>query len=99
MCAAVTEAFTALRKSGITGLPRNLAILHSSALRPVAVRYWAKTMRSQAGELCFAAHARHAQAEMRGLGDHVTARLASTPATSHLYQLLKDSSAPAGPNV
>ena len=41
MCAAVTEAFTALRKSGATGLPRNLAVLHSTALRPVAVRYWA----------------------------------------------------------
>ena len=52
MCAAVTEAFTVLRR------PR-----------------------------------RHAQAEMRGLGDQVTARLASTPATSHLYQLLKDSAA------
>jgi hypothetical protein len=61
MCAAVTEAFTALRKSGTTGLPRNLAVLHSPALRPVAVRYWAQTMRSPAGELCFAAHARHSQ--------------------------------------
>lgn len=99
MCAAVTEAFTALRKNGTTGLPRNLAVLHSTALRPVAVRYWAKTMRSQAGELCFAAHARHAQAEMRGLGDQVTARLASTPATSHLYQLLKDSPVHTRPNV
>jgi ketopantoate reductase len=89
MCAALTEAFTALRKSGTTGLPRNLAVLHSAALRPVAVRYWAKTMRSQTGELCFAAHARHAQAEMLGLGDQVIARLASTPATSHLHQLLK----------
>ena len=49
MCAAVTEAFAALRKTGITGLPRNLAVLHSPMLRPVAVRYWAKTMRSQAG--------------------------------------------------
>ncbi len=91
MCAAVTEAFAALRKTGITGLPRNLAVLHSPMLRPVAVRYWAKTMRSQAGELCFAAHARHARAEMRALGDQVTARLASTPATSHLYQLLESS--------
>jgi hypothetical protein len=38
MCAALTEAFTALRKSGTTGLPRNLAVLHRPALRPVAVR-------------------------------------------------------------
>jgi 2-dehydropantoate 2-reductase len=89
MCAAVTEAFTALRKTGVTGLPRNLAILHSPALKPVAVRYWARTMRSPAGELCFAAHSRHAQPEMRALGDQVMARLAHSPATSHLFQLLQ----------
>lgn len=89
MCAAVTEAFTALRKTGVTGLPRNLAILHSPALKPVAVRYWARTMRSPAGELCFAAHARHGGPEMRALGDQVTARLAHSPATSHLFQLLQ----------
>jgi 2-dehydropantoate 2-reductase len=89
MCAAVTEAFTALRTTGVTGLPRNLAILHSPALKPVAVLYWARTMRSPAGELCFAAHARHAQPEMRALGDQVTARLAHSPATSHLFQLLQ----------
>ena len=89
MCAAVTEAFTALRKTGVTGLPRNLAILHSPALKPVAVRYWARTMRSPAGELCFAAHARHAQPEMRALGDHMMGNLAHSPATSHLFQLLQ----------
>ncbi len=89
MCAAVTEAFTALRKTGVTGLPRNLAVLHSPALKPVAVRYWARTMRSHAGELWFAAHARHAQPEMRALGGQVTARLAHSPATSHLFQLLQ----------
>jgi len=38
MCQAVTQAFTALRNTGVTGLPRNLAILHSPALKPVAVR-------------------------------------------------------------
>jgi len=46
-------------------------------------------MRSPAGELCFAAHARHAQPEMRALGDQVTARLADSPATSQLLQLLQ----------
>jgi ketopantoate reductase len=89
MCAAVTEAFTGLRKIGVTGLPRNLAILHSPALGPAAVRYWGRTMRSSAGELCFAAHARHAQSEMRALADQVTVRLAYSPATSHLFQLLQ----------
>ena len=97
MCAAVTEAFTALRKTGVTGLPRNLAILHSPALKPVAVRYWGRTMRSPAGELCFAAHARHAQPEMRALGDQVIARLAHSPATRHLFQLLQAPPGPAPP--
>jgi 2-dehydropantoate 2-reductase len=97
MCAAVTEAFSALRKIGVTGLLRNLAILHSPALKPVAVRYWARTMRSPAGELCFAAHARHAQSEMRALSDQVTARLAHSPATSHLFQLLQAPPGHAGP--
>jgi 2-dehydropantoate 2-reductase len=89
MCAAVTEAFAALSHAGVTGLPRNLAILHSPPLKAVAIRYWARTMRSPAGELCFAAHARHAQAEMQALGDQVTARLAESPATGHLRQLLQ----------
>ena len=81
------------RRAGVTGLPRNLAILHSPPLKAVAVRYWARTMRSPAGELCFAAHARHAQAEMQFLGQQVTARLADSPATSHLRQLLQLSAA------
>jgi ketopantoate reductase len=93
MCTAVTEAFAAFRQAGVTGLPRNLAILHSPPLKAVAVRYWAQTMRSPAGELCFAAHARHAQAEMQVLGEQVTARLADSPATSHLRQLLQPSPA------
>lgn len=93
MSAAVTEAFAALRRAGVTGLPRNLAVLHSPLLKSVAVRYWARTMRSPVGELCFAAHARHAQAEMQALGDQVIARLAVSPATSHLHQLLQPSTA------
>ena len=60
MCAAITEAFAALRREGTAGLPRNLGVLHSPHLTPVAERYWARTMRSPTGELCFAAHARNA---------------------------------------
>ena len=88
MCDAVTEAFRALRASGVIGLPRNLAVLHSPALKSVAVRYWARTMRSPAGELFFAAHARHAQPEMRALAVQVTARLGNSPAISRLSELL-----------
>ena len=46
------------------------------AFKPLAVRYWARTMRSPAGELCFAAHTRHAEPEMLALANQVTARLA-----------------------
>jgi len=84
MCRAITEAFAALRASGTAGRPRNLAVLHSPLLRVVAVRYWARTMRSPLGELCFAAHARHAQAEMRALARDVAARITSSPALEEL---------------
>lgn len=90
MCQAITEAFAALRADGTAGLPRNLAVLHTPLLRPVAVRYWARAMRSPTGELCFAAHSRHAEAEMRALGDDVAARITDSPA---LAELLNDRSA------
>ena len=84
MCQAITGAFAALRTSGTAGLPRNLALLHSPLLRPVAVRYWARTMRSPTGELCFAAHCRHAEAEMRALGQDMAARITGSPALAEL---------------
>ena len=84
MCRAITEAFAALRANGTAGLPRNLAVLHSPLLRMVAVRYWARAMRSPMGELCFAAHARHAEAEMRALGRDVEARIPASPAVKEL---------------
>lgn len=94
MCSALTEAFKALRGIGVAGLPGNLATLHSPFLKPVAVRYWARTMRSPVGELCFAAHARHARPEMEGLADKVVDLLAaSSPTPGHLFLLLRESSA------
>jgi 2-dehydropantoate 2-reductase len=83
---AITEAFAALRANGIAGCPRNLAVLHSPLLKPVAVRYWARVMRSPMGELCFAAHSRHAAAEMRTLGRDVAARITSAPAVAELLR-------------
>ncbi len=86
MCRAITEAFAALRADGTAGLPRNLAVLHSPPLRPVAVRYWARTMRSPMGELAFAAHCRHAETEMRGLGDDALERMTDAPAVTSLLR-------------
>jgi 2-dehydropantoate 2-reductase len=45
MCRAITEGFRGLHNQGVGGLPRNLAVLHARAMLPVAVRYWARTMR------------------------------------------------------
>jgi 2-dehydropantoate 2-reductase len=88
MCAAITEAFAALRRAGVPGRPRSLAVLHHPLLRPVAVGYWTRTMRSPAGELWFAAHCRHAQAEMRALGAQVVARIGDSPRTARARRLL-----------
>lgn len=92
MCQAITEAFAALRAGGTAGLPRNLAVLHSPLLRALAVRYWARTMRSPMGELCFAAHSRHAEAEMRTLAHDVATRITHSPA---LAELLDDRPVPS----
>ena len=86
MCRAITGAFAGLRADGVAGVPRNLAILHTPLLMPVAVRYWARTMRSPLGELCFAAHSRHAGAEMRALGDDMAARITDSPALTELLR-------------
>jgi hypothetical protein len=88
MCAAISEAFGALRRASVGGLPGNLAVLHHPLLKPVAARYWARVMRSPMGELYFAVHCRHAEAEVRALGDEVAVRLSDSPRTSHLRQLL-----------
>jgi 2-dehydropantoate 2-reductase len=88
MCHAITEAFTGLRRLRINGLPRNLAFLHNRLLIPVAVRYWARTMRSPMGELAFAAHTRHAAAEMRGLADDLVDRLPDLAAVPRLLRVV-----------
>ncbi len=75
MCRAITEGFRGLRNQGVGGLPRNLAVLHARVMQPVAVRYWARTMRSPVGELAFVAHARHAEPEMRAVAREVLARV------------------------
>jgi 2-dehydropantoate 2-reductase len=96
MCAAMTEGFAALRRAGVSGLPRNLAILHAPLLRMVAVRYWARTMRSPMGELCFAAHCRQAQAEMHGLAAHLVKRVGNAPRTGNLHRLVSPASPDEG---
>jgi hypothetical protein len=46
-------------------------------------------MRSPIGELCFAAHSRHAEAEMRALGQDMAARITNSPALTELLRPLK----------
>ncbi len=94
MCAAITEGFQALRADHTRGCPRNLAALHSPWLAPVAVRYWARAMRSPMGELAFAAHARHAEPEMRSLAADVIDRIAGATSTAAIRKLLAPSPLP-----
>jgi 2-dehydropantoate 2-reductase len=88
MCRAIEEGFRALRHTGVAGAPLNLRVLHHWVLRPFAARYWSRTMRSPTGERIFAAHARHAEQEMRTLSTHVLNRLHDTPNTHNLRRLL-----------
>ena len=81
-CAAITEGFRALHADRVEGCPRNLAVLHNRWLTPVAIRYWARVMRSPMGESAFAAHARHAEPEMRRLAQDVIVRLPHTERTT-----------------
>lgn len=88
MCHAITDGFRALRADHVGGLPKNLAILHNRFLTPIASLYWAHAMRTRLGELAFAAHARHAESEMRALAHDVLLRLASDERTKELQRLL-----------
>ena len=88
MCRSIEEGFAALRGLGVAGAPRNLRTLHRPWLRPVAVRYWARTMASPMGERCFAAHVRHAGPEMRSLAAATLHRVQDAPRIEHLDQLL-----------
>jgi 2-dehydropantoate 2-reductase len=88
MCRAIEEGFRSLRRIGVTGAPINLRILHHRALRRFAARYWSRTMRSPTGETIFAAHARHAETEMRTLATEVLNRLHDAPDTNNLRRLL-----------
>ena len=69
MCTAITEGFSELKNKGVTGLPGNLAFLHKYWLRRFAIFYWKRMLQSSMGELCFAAHARHAKIEMQSLAN------------------------------
>jgi ketopantoate reductase len=88
MCHAITEGFRALRADQVHGLARNLALLHSRFLSPIAIRYWAHTMRTPMGELAFAAHCRQAEPEMRALAHDVLERLADAEQRIALQSLL-----------
>ena len=88
MCLAITQGFQELHGGRVKGCPRNLAVLHSRWLTPVAVRYWSRVMRSPMGELAFAAHARHAEPEMRSLAHDVITRLPPKDARDALQTLL-----------
>ena len=88
MCAAITEGFSYLHSQHVRGAPANLDLLHRWWLRPFAVRFWARTLRSELGEIYFGAHARQARAEMKALADDVLAIAGNGASMSNLKHLL-----------
>jgi len=93
MCQAIEEGFAALRAKHIRGLPLDLAFLHLPLLRPVAVRYWSGVMRSNRGELYFAAHARSAPHEVGMLAAWILQQIEpKQTGVSHLRELLRPES-------
>ena len=86
-CAAITEGFRALHADRVQGCPRNLAVLHNRWLTPIAIRYWAGHAIAHGG-IAFAAHARHAEPEMRRLAQDVIARLPRTDSDDAIHTLL-----------
>lgn len=89
LCRAIEEGFGMLKAQHIGGAPKNLATLHSRWLRPIAVIYWSKLLRSAKGELYFGAHARHASDEVYKLADWALAHCPKDYDAPHLKQLLK----------
>lgn len=88
MCQAIEEGFASLKTQHIHGLAKNLSILHMPLLRPFAILYWGSVMRSSKGELYFAAHLRHAPAEIQTLVDWVVKRVVQDhPKTNNIKNL------------
>ena len=90
MCRSIEQGFDMLRSQGYEGLPKNLAILHTPLLRPIAIYYWGSLLRSAKGELYFGAHVRYAQAEVSELAHWVLQQNRSKKGARHLQDLLGD---------
>lgn len=88
LCRAISEGFASLKRHNVNGAPKNLGVLHSRILLPIAIWYWGKLLRSPKGELYFAAHARHAPEEVRILADWVLQHYTDN-ATPYLVKLLE----------
>ena len=87
-CRAIEEGFYALKLQNISGAPKNLLVLHSRWLRPIAVYYWKKVLLSDKGELYFGAHARHAPGEVTALSEWVLRQTSVCKNTQHIQRLL-----------
>ncbi|MCA9336101.1 hypothetical protein KC967_04360 [Candidatus Saccharibacteria bacterium] len=89
LCRAIEEGFAMLKAQHLGGAPKNLVTLHSRWLRPIAVMYWSKLLRSPKGELYFGAHARHASDEVYQLATWTLARCPKNYDAPRLKHLLE----------
>ena len=84
---AVREGWLQLDRRGVLSAPWALRFVLCQAPLWFSVRYWSKLLSSASGELYFAAHTRHAPAEMDALASDVRSFI-NTDDTPELARLL-----------
>jgi 2-dehydropantoate 2-reductase len=88
---AVREGWAALDRRGVKSAPLALRTILCWVPLPYAIAYWQHLLRSARGELYFAAHVRHAPAEMAALAIDIGGLLddVPTPRLDRLYAVIK----------
>ncbi len=91
---ATRASYRAQRRRGRLVIGSSLRLLYLVMPEWFAVRYWSRALRGEFGELAFAAHTRHAWAEMAALGAWLRSTLDSDTAAAALDRVLELAAAP-----
>jgi 2-dehydropantoate 2-reductase len=79
MVRATRKTYQAQRRCGALVVNSNLRLLYLLMPEGFAIRYWSRALRGEFGELAFAAHTRHARAEMAMLGVWLRSTVGADP--------------------
>jgi hypothetical protein len=85
----VREGYRALDAARVRPAPPALQAIFSWMPLRFSVAYWKKYLGSWRGELFFAAHARHAAAEMAQISDEVMAIMRNTSVPTPTFDRLR----------